>query len=98
MMILISTLEEGLLISLFSVMIVFLILGFIALSIQSLKYFQAKPKQVLPVTEESDSIPFNFSDIKDEQMMVAALVASIDYYEKIKKDVRVVSVKEITVS
>jgi Na+-transporting methylmalonyl-CoA/oxaloacetate decarboxylase gamma subunit len=33
--------------------------------------------------------------ISDEDMMVAVLVASIDYRNEIKKDVKVVSVKEI---
>ncbi len=38
---------------------------------------------------------FTAADIKDEDMMVAALVASIDYREETKENVRVVSVKQI---
>jgi hypothetical protein len=34
-------------------------------------------------------------DIKDDDMMAAALVATIDYYEETKQDVRVVSIKQI---
>jgi hypothetical protein len=34
-------------------------------------------------------------DIKDEDMMAAALVATIDYHEETKEDVRVVSIKQI---
>jgi len=34
-------------------------------------------------------------EIKDEDMMIAVLIASIDYQNEIKKDVRLVSVKEV---
>ena len=34
-------------------------------------------------------------DITDEDMMAAALVATIDYHEETKEDVRVVSIKQI---
>ena len=37
----------------------------------------------------------SLADIKDEEMMAAALVATIDYHEETKEDVRVVSIKEI---
>lgn len=98
MTIFISTLEEGLFISLFSVSIVFLLLSLIAFTIQLLKYVQEKPIPIIPIIEKKQTKPFDLSDIKDENMMVAALIASIDYYEEIKQDVRVISVKEITVS
>ena len=98
MMIYAKTLSEGLEISLFSILIVFVILGLIALSIQSLKFIQEKPKKTIPLTKEKVTKPFDLSDMKDDDMMVAALVASIDYYEEIKKDVRVISVKEIKTS
>jgi len=95
MMIFISTFSEGLTISIFSIFIVFMILGFIALSIQSLKYFQKDVKPIPILTRNNIQKSFQLSDIKDEDMMVAGLIASIDYYEDIKKDVRVVSIKEI---
>lgn len=98
MMIYASTLSEGLLISLFSVIIVFILLGFIAFTIQLLKYIQEKPIQKKPEIEQTSQKPFELSDIKDEDMMVAALVASIAYYEETKKDVRVVSIKELNPS
>jgi hypothetical protein len=90
-----TVLSEGLLISLFSVLIVFLILGFVALSISLLKYIviDNKPKIIPEEKEIRKSI--SLSDIKDEDMMVAGLVASIDYYNEINKDVRIVSIKEI---
>lgn len=34
-------------------------------------------------------------DIKDEDMMVAGIVATVDYHEETKKDVRIVSIKEV---
>ena len=91
-----NTLSVGLLISLFSIMVVFLILGFVAISISLLKYIVIEKK----VTETHIIKPIkksiSLSDIKDEDMMVAALVASIDYYNDIQKDVRIVSIKEIS--
>lgn len=98
MMIYASTLSEGLLISLFSVIIVFILLGFIAFTIQLLKYIQEKPIQKKPEIDQTSQKPFELSDIKDEDMMVAALVASIAYYEETKEDVRVVSIKELNPS
>ena len=35
------------------------------------------------------------TEIKDEDMMVAALIATIDYTNETKKDVRLVSIKQI---
>ena len=90
-----NTLSDGLLISLFSIIVVFLILGFVALSISLLKYLVIEKKVTEPkeITQIKKSI--SLSNIKDEDMMVAALVASIDYYNEINKDVRIVSIKEI---
>jgi len=98
MMIYASTFSEGLMISIFSVFIVFILLGFIAFSIQLLKYIQEKPKQSEVFIEKASQKSFELSDIKDEDMMVAALVASIEYYEETKENVRVISIKEIKAS
>ena len=88
-----NTFSDGLLISLFSILIVFLMLGVVALAIGLLKYIVVPTKDVIDQPTIHKSI--NLSDIKDEDMMVAALVASIDYYNEIKQDVRIVSIKEI---
>lgn len=96
-MIILSTLVDGLVVSLFSIVIVFVLLSLIALAIQSLKYMHKKPKAI-PIKETKYVKPFELSDIKDEDMMVAALVASIDYFEETKENVRVISAKEITQS
>ena len=91
-----NTLADGLLISLFSIMVVFLILGFVAISISLLKYMVIE-KEVTETPEiKTIKKSISLSDIKDEDMMVAALVASIDYYNEINKDVRIVSIKEIS--
>ena len=88
---------EGLEISFFSIIIVFLLLGFVALSISLLKYIIViETKPAIKKTNETVNKPLSLKDIEDEDMMVAALVASIDYYNEIKKDVYVKSIKEIT--
>ena len=94
-MILLSTLSEGLYVSIFSIVIVFVLLSFIALAVQSLKYIQQKPKVIQDKKDMSPAKAFDISDIKDDDMMVAALIASIDYHEEINEDVHVISIKEI---
>ena len=91
-----NTLADGLLISLFSIMVVFLILGFVAISISLLKYMVIEKKVTETPEIKTIKKSISLSDIKDEDMMVAALVASIDYYNDIQKDVRIVSIKEIS--
>ncbi len=84
-------LADGLFISIFSIVIVFLILLLISVVIQSLQRLKEKPKLIEePVNEKILSI----EDITDEDMMVAALVASIDYQKLTKGDVKVTSIKE----
>ena len=89
-----SNFSEGVFISLFSIFIVFSILGVIALSIQSMQYIYKKPV-IAQVIQKTYQKPFELSDVKDEDMMVAGLVASIDYYEQTKENVRILSIKEI---
>jgi len=84
---------EGITISLFSILIVFLILFFISMVIESLKHIQLKEKKTVIVQEVKKKI--TIEDIKDEDMMVAALIASIDYQQVTKGDVQVLSIKEI---
>ena len=93
-MIIYQSIQEGLFISFFSVLIVFSILSVIAISINSLKYIhESPPKPIIPLIKKET--PFSINDIKDDDMMVAALVASIDYQEITKKDVFIKSIKEI---
>lgn len=82
------------------VLIVFLMLILLALVVAAFQLFSGK-KQEEPVQEEVQPVTYTqpsslkLEDIKDENMMVAALVATIDYYEETKQDVRVVSIKQI---
>jgi len=84
---------EGIYISTFSMVIVFIILFFISIVIESLKHIKTKEKESIHVQEVKKKI--SIEDIKDEDMMVASLIASIDYQQVTKGDVQVVSIKEI---
>ncbi len=82
------------------VLIVFLMLILLALVVATFQLFAGKKPnavvetQPVPVAYTQPS-GLKLEDIKDEDMMVAALVATIDYHEETKKDVRVVSIKQI---
>lgn len=58
---------------------------------------KAKKEKNAPVVEQSNvvSTPKGPVVIADDDMMAAVLVATIDYQNEIKKDVRLVSVKEV---
>ena len=83
--------------------IVFLMLILLCLIVSAFKYLPSKKEEkketvAKPQTQPVVSAPqkaFTMEDIKDEDMMVAALVATIDYHNETKEDVRVVSVKQI---
>ena len=99
-----GNLSDGALVTLISILMVFvillLIIGITTLIFKAIGLFEMK-KEIdeykrtveFPSKEETEEKP-NI-DIKDEDMMVAVLVASIDYQNEIKKDVRLVSVKEL---
>lgn len=57
-----------------------------------------KKKTVEKQVEETPKVerkPLTIEDITDEDMMVAALIATIDYATEVKTDVRLVSIKQI---
>ncbi len=83
---------HGIILSIVSIVIVFLILYLLTLSVSLLK----KTNKPVDQPVETDKPTLRLEDITDPDMMVAALVASIDYQEEIKKDIRLVSIKEIT--
>lgn len=93
------TFSEGLLFSLVAIAIVFLVLALLVVIVSLMskikfkeKSEKAAPAPAAPVAQKK----FTVDDIKDEDMMVAALVATADFIEETKKtDVRVVSVKQI---
>mgnify|MGYP003291215999 CR=1 FL=1 len=59
------------------------------------KAFYNLASDVKVMVTEMSYMKQDIKDIKDEEMMAAALVATIDYHNETKKDVRVVSIKEI---
>ncbi len=82
--------------------IVFGMLALIAGIISLFKFITPKEKQTeTPVQKSVTSQAqvarpaLKLEDITDEDMMAAALVATIDYHEETKEDVRVVSIKQI---
>lgn len=93
-------LSTGGIIALVSIAMVFTILAiiifltwFINRGIQGVGQLVKKPgksKKIPQQTEEKVSV-----DLKDEDAVVAVLVASIDYRNETHKNVKVVSVKEI---
>lgn len=87
------TFLESIEVSLISVVIVFSILYLLTV-IVSFVSKQLKEK-IIPLPNPNP-VPFSIEDIKEEDMMVAALVASIDYQNETKGDVVVTSIKEIT--
>ncbi len=84
---------EGLFISIFSIVVVFIILYVVALSVMPLKHIKERSIPVPQVIAPTK--PFSLEDITDEDMMVAAIIASIDYQAITKTDVHVKSIREI---
>ena len=94
------TVGQAALVTVVCMVIVFLMLALLWGIVALFKFIPAKKekakKEEAPVASQPAARPtIKMSDIKDEDMMVAALVATIDYHEEIKEDVRVVSIKEI---
>ena len=84
----------GLLIALIAIALVFAVLLIIIGSINILKLAGKKSTVKEEVKKPAPAVAKN-TEIKDEDMMVAALVATIDYANETKKDVKLVSIKQI---
>ncbi len=88
---------DGALVALMTMVFVFLILAIIVL----ITYYvgkginKASNKQKTKPEVKQVAPTKNPLNLNDEDAVVAALVASIDYRAKTKKDIRVVSIKEI---
>lgn len=100
--------SDGALVTLISIIMVFVILliiiGITSLIFKIIGLFEMKKE--IDEYKKSDDDVLSFStpsikdknpnvEIKDDDMMVAVLVASIDYQNEIKQDVRLVNVKEL---
>ena len=90
---------EGAIVCLTAILIVFsvllIIIGASSLISLIINKFNKKENKVATVTNnpsESKSLSIN---VEDEDMMAAILVATIDYRNEIKKDVKVISVREV---
>lgn len=89
-------------ISLVCISIVFLMLALLWGIVAMFKYIAPKeetkvaaPKAAQAPVVSAPRKAFTMEDIKDEDMMAAALVATIDYHNETGENVRVVSVKQI---
>ncbi len=93
---------KGLLISVIAIVIVFAILLLISLSVNLLKLIANKGKKAEEKNKAADleavkpvEKAFSVDDIKDDDMMAAILVATVDFVSENKQDARVVSAKQI---
>lgn len=89
---------DGLIPSLVCIIIVFVILaliyGIVAV-LNKIKALDVKEEIVSEQPLTSAPKTLKVEDIEDEDMMAAVLVATIDYQNQTKQDVRLVSVKKI---
>ena len=91
---------DGLLYSLISVIVVFLVLAIIIATSYGASHLAGHINQKTEThKEEITSSPvtqiFKTTNINDDDIMAAVLVATIDFRNEIKEDVRLVSVREI---
>ena len=90
---------DGLLFSLIAIVIVFIILFALVACVTLLSKIKFKEEVKKPVAVKkatSANKKLTIEDIKDEDMMVAALIATAEYVEETKeKDARLVSIKQI---
>ncbi len=84
------TFMDGLLFSLLSVFLVILLIAIIIIAISPLKKL-SNTKESSNISKEESS-----REIKDDDMMVALLVASIDYIETTAKEPYLKSIREIS--
>lgn len=97
------TFKDAFILSIFCILIVFIVLMVISLGINVIKIFIAKNSNDSNITntaeikkqlEKNDRI--NFEDIKDDDMLIAAFVASIDAVgDDDNKTVRIKKIKEL---
>lgn len=87
---------EGLLFSVVAILIVFVVLVLIILCVNLLSKIKFKEKAKPAVAVAQSVKKLTIDDIKDEDMMVAALIATAEFVEETKeKDARLVSIKQI---
>lgn len=90
-----TSLGDGGILAIFSVILVFLILALIIAITYGISLIIKKYSKNTPTPEAVTPNTQNEVNITDDDMMTAVLVASIDYRNETKKDIKVVNVKEI---
>ena len=86
----------GLLVALLAIAIVFSVLVLVIFCVKFLYvFFKNKKDKVEEVIETPKAPVVKSTEIKDEDMMVAALIATIDFNNETKEDARLVSIKQI---
>lgn len=87
---------EGLVFALFAILMVFTVLLVIIAITSLISYVinKLEKKETVKEVKEEKKVTKNLN-IEDEDMMVAVLIASIDYQNEIKKDVRLTNVRRI---
>ena len=87
---------DGLVFALFAILMVFSVLVIIIAVTSFISYLINKftKKEEVKEVKEEKKVTKNLN-IEDEDMMVAVLIASIDYQNEIKKDVRLTNVRRI---
>ena len=87
---------DGLVFSLFAILMVFAVLVIIIAITSFISYLINKftKKEVIKEIKEERKVAKNLN-IEDDDMMVAVLIASIDYQNEIKQDVRLTNVRRI---
>ena len=92
------TVGEGLLFSLVAIVIVFVVLFIIIFCVYLLSKFNfgKKEKKATQGVTNSQTKKLTIDDIEDDDMMVAALIATAEFVEETKqKDARLVNIKRI---
>lgn len=96
---------DGLGTSAVCILVVFAVLIILALFINLIQYFNPKKKEATEAAqlEKREEVTYkkivrkyiSLEDIKDDDMMAAAIVATIDYHDETHEDVRVISIRQI---
>lgn len=94
---------DALLPALICIIVVFIILAIVMAIVMVLNHIKTSKKNInnseVTKMKNTNVSPVNktmkLEDIKDEEMMVAVLIATIDYRKETKKDVRLINVKQV---
>jgi hypothetical protein len=93
------TLTQGVLYSVFCITVVFGVLVVLWFIISSFKFLNGAPEKQQTKEEKvevkEERKPLRLEDITDPDMMVAALVATIDYSNSGARDVKLVNIKKV---